>query len=139
MFVDAIHVKSTSLENCWGLIDGTVGPLCRPGENQRIMYNGHKKVYTIKFQFVVVPNSLIANLFGPVEEIRHDSDVLGNTGLLRKLQQHTHGPNGNILCIDGDPVYPLRQQLIGHFIGAATTPLQDAWNKSMSQSHSPVE
>ena len=74
-----------------------------------------------------------------MEDRRHDSDMLGDSGLLRELQQHAHGPNGNILCIYGDPAYPLRQQLVGPFRGAATTPLQDAWNKSMSQSRTSVE
>ena len=139
VFANAIHDKGAPLENCWGFVDGTVRPLCRPGENQRIMYNGHKKVHAIKFQSVVEPNGLIANLFGPVEGRRHDSGMLGDSGLLRELQQHAHGPNGNILCIYGDPAYPLRQQLMGPFRGAATTPLQDAWNKSMSQSRTSVE
>ena len=49
VFANAIHDKRAPLENCWGFVDGTVRPLCRPGENQRIMYNGHKKVYAIKF------------------------------------------------------------------------------------------
>ena len=38
---NAIHDKGVSLENCWGFLDGTVSPLRRPRENQRIMYNGH--------------------------------------------------------------------------------------------------
>ena len=79
------------------------------------MSNGHKKVHAIKFQSVVAPNGLIANLFGPVEGRRHDNGMLGDSGLLHKLQQHAHGPNGNILCIYGDPAYPLRQQLMGPF------------------------
>ena len=44
-----------------------------------------------------------------------------------------HGPNRNILCINVDPAYPLRQQPMGPFRGAAIIPLQDAWNESMSQ------
>ena len=103
------------------------------------MYNDHKKVHAIKFQFVVAPNGLIANLFGPVEGRRHDSGMLGDSGLLRGLQQHAHGPNGNILLIYGDPVYPFKQQHMGPFRGAATTPLQVAWNKSISQSRASVE
>ncbi len=47
-----------ALENCRGFVDGTVRPICRPGENQCIMYNGHKRVHAIKFQFVVAPNGL---------------------------------------------------------------------------------
>ena len=103
------------------------------------MYNGHKKVHAIKFQSVVAPNGLIANLFGPVEGRRHDSGMLGDSGLFLELQQHAHGPTGNILCLYGDPTYPLRPQLMGPFKGAATTPLQHGWNKSMSQVRISVE
>ena len=53
------------------------------------MYNGHKRVHAIKFQSVVAPNGLIANLYGPVEGKRHDSGMLGDSGLLGKLQQHS--------------------------------------------------
>ena len=139
IFADAIHDKGAPLENSWGFVDGTARPMCRPGENQRMMYNSHKKVHAIKFQSVVAPNGLASNLFGPVEGRRYGSGMLGDSGLLSELQQHAHGPNGNIPCIYGDPAYPLRQQLMGPFRGAATTPLQDAWNKSMSQSRTSVE
>ena len=103
------------------------------------MYNGHEKVHAIKFQSVVASNGLIATWFGPVEDRRNDSGMLGESGLWHKLKQHTHGPNGTILCIYGDPAYPHRQQLMSLFRGAATTPLQDAWNKSMSQARISVE
>ena len=41
-------------------------PITRPGENQRLLYNGHKRVHGLKFQSVVLPNGLIAHLYGPV-------------------------------------------------------------------------
>ena len=44
VFALAVHRKEPALENCWGFVDGTVPPICRPGENQRVMYNGHKRV-----------------------------------------------------------------------------------------------
>ena len=66
-FADSIHNAGAALSNCWGFVDGTVRPVCRPGKNQRILYNGHKKVHSLKFQSVVATNGLIANLFGPVE------------------------------------------------------------------------
>ena len=53
-------------QNCFGFIDGTVRPIARPGENQRILYNSHKRVRALKFQSVVLPNGLIANMYGPV-------------------------------------------------------------------------
>ena len=43
-------VKGASLNTCWGFIDGTVRPVSRPGKHQRAIYNGHKRVHTIKFQ-----------------------------------------------------------------------------------------
>jgi len=30
------------------------------------MYNGHKHIHAIKFQSLVLPNGLVANLYGPL-------------------------------------------------------------------------
>ena len=138
-YADAISHKGAGLGNCWGLVDGTVRPICRPGENQRILYNGHKRLHAIKFQSVVAPNGLIANLYGPVEGRRHDSFLLAESDLLNQLMLHSRGPQGNVLCIYGDPAYPLRPQLMCPFQGAALTPDQRAWNTSMCQVRIAVE
>ena len=66
-FATAIYRKGAPLSNYWGFIDGTVRPVYRPSLNQRILYNGNKRVHSIKFQSVIAPNGLIANLFGPVK------------------------------------------------------------------------
>ena len=51
----------------WGFMDGTVRLIARPGEHQRVLYNGHKRMHALKFQSVVAPNGMmIANLYGPV-------------------------------------------------------------------------
>ena len=81
--------------------------MCHPGQNQRLLYNGHK-YYCIKFQSVLAPNDLIANLFGPVEGKQHDSGMLADSGLLNQLQQHLFDTDRRPLCIFGDPAYPLR-------------------------------
>ena len=65
-YAQAVHSKGHALENCWGFIDGTVRPICRPGENQKVVYNGHKRVHALKYQSVVAANGLVANLYGPV-------------------------------------------------------------------------
>ena len=70
-FARAIHQKDAALDNCWGFVDGTIRPICRLGEKQRVMYNGHKRVHCLKFQSVVAPNGMIANLFGPVGKLLH--------------------------------------------------------------------
>ena len=58
--------RKESLNNCFGFIDGTVRPISRPGNGQRIVYNGHKRVHGLKFQSIALPNGLIGNIFGSV-------------------------------------------------------------------------
>ena len=65
-YTEAISNKGAALQNCFGFADGTIRPICRPSQEQRIMFNGHKRVHSLKFQSVTIPNGLIANLFGPV-------------------------------------------------------------------------
>ena len=138
-FADAIHQKGAPLDNCFGFVDGTVRPVSRPGRNQRVLYNGHKRFHSIKFQSIATPSGIVANLYGPVEGKRHDSGMLVESQVLNQLQQHAFGPAGNVLCMYGDPAYPLRPQLQGPFKGAHITQLQKAWDKSMSQVRISVE
>ena len=77
-FFNTISQSGTALQNCWGFIDGTVRPVCRPWELQRVLCNVHKRVHAIKFQSVVTPNGLDANLYGPVEGKRHDAGMLAH-------------------------------------------------------------
>lgn len=62
-YADAVAGKGAALSNCFGFVDGTVRPICRPGENQRLVYNGHKRVHALKFQSVTLPNGLVAHLY----------------------------------------------------------------------------
>ena len=68
VYAEAIYNKGAALENCFGFIDGTVRPICRPIENQRIVLNGHKRVHALKFQSIALPNGLIGHMYGPVGE-----------------------------------------------------------------------
>ena len=138
-YANIVHNKGAALDFCWGFIDGTVRPVCRPTRNQRILYNGHKRVHAINFQSVVQPNGLIVNLFGPIEGRRHDAAMLAESGLLAQLQQHSRAPNGRVLCIYGDPAYPLRQELQSPFRRPGLTPQQEEFNRSMSKVRISVE
>ena len=139
MFANAIHNKGAALDNCWGFVDGTVRPICRPNKSQCVLYNGHKRVHSLKFQSVVAPNGLIANLFGPVEGKRHDAAMLNQSVLLQQLQQFSISPGGWPLCIYGYPAHPLRVHLQGLFKGARITPLEAESNKSTSAVRIAVE
>ena len=67
-YADAVYAKGAALNNCFGFIDGTVRPIARPGENQRVVHNRHKRVHALKFQSLALPNEMIGNMFGPVGE-----------------------------------------------------------------------
>ena len=65
-YADANHVKGIPLENCFGFIDGTVRPIARPNQQQRIVYNdGHERVHSLELQSVALPNGLIGKMYGP--------------------------------------------------------------------------
>ena len=80
-------MKGSPLTNCFGFIYGTVRQISKPGENQRILYNGYNRVHSLKFQSVALPNGLIANLYRPVEGRHHDAGMLNDSGLLTTLQR----------------------------------------------------
>ena len=106
-FAQTIHNIGAPLSNCWGFVDGTVRQICRPGEMQRTVYNGHTRVHAVKFQAIATPNGLVANLYGPVEGRCHESEMLADSAILPLLQQYSINQNGNQLCLWGDLTYPL--------------------------------
>ena len=82
---------------------------------------------------------MIANLFGPVEERRHESAMLARSGLLQMLERYSIVQDGSLLCIYGDPSYQLIPQLQRPFRPAQITPLQNVWNKELSSVRVSVE
>ena len=86
-YADAIFDQGAALSDCFGFVDGTVRPICRPDENLRIVFNGHKRVHAIKFQSVALPNGLvIGHLYGPLGEsllVYHHSFKLSSFNNLR--------------------------------------------------------
>ena len=82
-YSDAIAARGAALDDCFGSIDGTVRPVCRPGEHQRVIYNGHKRVHALKFQSVTLPNGLIGNMYGPFGKI--SSDQFSQTFVLTNI------------------------------------------------------
>ena len=137
-YAECIHAHGAPLQNCFGFIDGTIRRIARPKHNQRTMYNGYKRVHAMKFQSVVIPNGMIANLSGPFEGKRHDSTMLYQSGLLQSLTQHAIY-NGNPLCLYGDPAYPLGIHLQGPFKDRQLSPEMQRFNKAMSAVRVSVE
>ena len=112
-------------------MDGTVRPICRPSQQQRILYNGRKRIHAIKFQSVVITNGLIANFSGLYEEEKHDRGMLTESGFLTNLEHYSYSPTGDLLCIYGDPAYPLRPHLEAPFRVLRLTEQEIAYKKAI--------
>ena len=54
-YAESIANKGAPLRNCFSFVDGTVRPICRPSKNQRTVYNGHKRVHSLKFHLLSCP------------------------------------------------------------------------------------
>ena len=117
-YATTITAQGSPLDNCFGFIDGTVRPISKPGQNQHMVYNGHKRIHAINFHSIALPNGMIGNMFGPIKLLvsyikRHDAAMLRDSHLLDDLQQFTFspGPVMHPMCLYGDPAYPLRRHL----------------------------
>ena len=98
----------------------------------RVMYNGHKWLHSIKFQSVLIPKSLIANLHCPFEGKWHDSAMLQETGVLCDLPRIAFY-NGDPLCLYGDPAYQLGVHLQAPFRNMHFTLQMGLYNHAMSE------
>ena len=65
--------------------------------------------------------------------------MLAEYHLLDQLQLHAYTPNGEPLCIYGDPAYPLRVHLQTPYQGNRLTNLQKQYNTAMSNVRVSVE
>ncbi|XP_046860923.1 uncharacterized protein LOC124454159 [Xenia sp. Carnegie-2017] len=139
VYANAIHEKGAPYENCFGFIDGTVRPISRPKKHQRIVYNGHKRVHSLKFQGVALPNGLIAHIFGPVEGKKHDAGMLADSNFHQDLEQNAFPVDGRPLCIYGNPSYPKRIHLQAPFRHGVITDRMKEFNKQMSSVRVSVE
>ena len=102
------------------------------------MYNGDKQKHCIKFQSIVIPNGLIANLHGPFKGKRHDSTMPQETGVVNDLRRVAFY-NGDPLCLYGDPAHPLGVHLQAPFRNMNLTPQMSSYNQAMSEVRVSVE
>ena len=65
--------------------------------------------------------------------------MLAESGLLQDLQQNAVSPNGHLMCLYGDPAYPLRVQLQQPFRNAVLTAQMQEYNARMSSVRESVE
>jgi nuclease HARBI1 len=124
-YADIIHNAGAPLTGIWGFIDWTIRHICRPSQWQRQAYNGHKKFHALKFQAIMLPNSLFAHLFGPHEGRRNDSFMLNESRILDICTEHAvredtdeNTPDAErYFQLFGDPAYGVSAQIQSPFSG----------------------
>lgn len=138
-YAEAISAKGAPAKIVWGFIDGTLRKTARPVRNQHIIYNGWKRIHSLKWHSILTPDGLHSHIFGPVEGRRHDEMLYKLSGLTEILEQHSWDPDGNALAIYGDPAYGLSRHLLSPFKGSSLSPEEQQWNAKMSNVHEAVE
>ncbi|KAJ8915566.1 hypothetical protein NQ315_012451 [Exocentrus adspersus] len=128
------------LQNCWGFIDGTARPICRPSHNQEQYFSGHKRQHCIKYQSIICPDGIIVSLLGAYVGRRHDAGIFAESQIYTQLQASASFDNDNQNVIYGDPAYPIRELLLRPYPNNGNlTPQQQQFNTSMSTVRQAVE
>ena len=145
-FAHAVHMKArqngrgVGLRNCVGFIDGTVQRVSRPGRYQRILYNGHKKCHSVKWQGIMLPNGIMPMPFGPVNGRRNDGFMVQKSGI-EQIMRRANRTLDRTYCLYGDAAYGSSNVLQGPFKESEgpLTPAEEQFNAAMSAMRVPNE
>ena len=102
--------------NCFGFVDGTARAFCKPEVDQEDYYSGHKRQHRIKFQSILLPNGIIANVWGPAEGRRHDWYMVAESEIQQPIRDLNAGFSTNF-CTYGDKGYMQSDFIMAPFKG----------------------
>nr|CAI5869203.1 unnamed protein product [Callosobruchus analis] len=138
-YADAIAGRGARVRNCWGFIDGTARPICRPSVEQENYYSGHKRVHCLKYQCIVTPDGMTVSLLGAFEGRRHDAGIFRESHIYAQLENKVRYPNGCHYVIYGDLAYGIRELLLCPYPGRGMNEEQHNFNASMCVVREAVE
>lgn len=137
-YAQAVQTKGGAVQNCWAFIDGTARAICRPSEDQREYYSGHKRHHCVKYQSLICPDGIIVSLLGAYPGRRHDAYIFGQSNLYEQLEVNTRFEDGHYV-IYGDQAYGIRELLLCPYPGRVLNEAQQIFNLSMSRFRQAVE
>jgi hypothetical protein len=149
-YAAAIHRRGSPLSTIWGFIDCTIRQVCRLSIAQRLIYNGYTKYHALKYQAVMLPNGIIAHLFGPVEGRRAGPHLLAASGLLARCWERATRPGTTAATplaeryfqLFGDAAYGVSPIMMSPYTGRdgrLPSPEERDWNAAMSSVRIEVE
>ncbi|KDQ31559.1 hypothetical protein PLEOSDRAFT_166716 [Pleurotus ostreatus PC15] len=134
-----VALKGAPLDVVVAFLDGTLRKNARPVRNQRMVFNGWKRIHCLKYHLLLSPDGIAIHVYGPVEGRRHDETVYKESGLANLLRTHFHTRDGRLLFIYGDSGYSCKGQVLSPYKGSVITDEQRMWNNAMSKVREPVE
>lgn len=136
--LQVIEAKGASLQNCWGFIDGTARPICRPSTDQEDYYSGHKRQHCVKYQGVLCPDGINVSMIGAYKGRRHDAGIFRESNLYAQLEQTTVFGEEKF-CLFGDQAYGIRELLLCPYSGRNINADEQQFNDKMKPIRQAVE
>jgi hypothetical protein len=138
--------RISGVDVCFGFLDGTIRPVCKPQEAQGEFYNGKDRVHALKYQIVSTPDGMIRHLDGPWPGRRHDQHMVTSAPSLRGipvlqnwLLQHPRTPYGTAYFIYADAGYSTAPCIETPWPDGAFNLEHEAYNQAMAASRIAVE
>jgi hypothetical protein len=138
--------KKSGLDIVFGFLDGTVRPVCKPGDAQNELYNGKDCVHALKYQIVSTPDGIIRHLDGPWPGRRHDQHMVtsapcttGLPALHDWLLAHSRTPYGSQYVVYADAGYATAPGIETPWPDSHFNLEHAAYNAAMSTSRIAVE
>jgi hypothetical protein len=147
--IPVTHWEGAPLETVWGFIDCTILHIMKPSKWQCAAYNRHKKIHTLKFQAIMLSNSIFGHLFGPDEGCCNNNHLSAKSGFLDLCAQHAIHPGTNdddllhiwyLQIFSNDPAYGVSNQIISPYVSAGEwTEEEKEWRVEMASVRIDVE
>ena len=138
----AIHARTGASPRVIGFLDGTFIPVRRPGghqAHQRQLYSRYYRGHGYKFQSVMLPNGMMASLYGPVAGRFSDSTMLAKSALLDEMAAVCESIDWHV-ALYSDSAYPRSAHLLrGLKRNMIRTEAQQAYQTAMNSSRTSVE
>jgi hypothetical protein len=136
-YVDAFQRRGVpDVLRVFAVIDTKKHKVCKPGENQRALYSGHKRIHCIKYQTLEGPDGLILHCTPCFDGRRGDGYILRRSGLVNYLRRHELFVDFVIL---GDSAYPNNDVMVSIFKGRNLPAAAEAFNTVMCPLRTCVE
>jgi hypothetical protein len=116
-YAQVVGNRGGAVHNCWGFIDGTARPICRPSVQQENYYSGHKRFHCLKYQSVLCPDGIIVNLKGAYQGRRHDAGIFRESQLYNELERAAVFPDNERYVLYGDQAYGVMELLLCLYLG----------------------